>query len=62
LKECNEHLWVKDEKPFTGIGIGTHTCVCLEVNTFTGTLDYFINGMNIKDHVINVPKDVYFGV
>jgi hypothetical protein len=49
-------------KPCTGIGIGTDSRVCLEVNTHTGTLDYFINGKHIKDRVVNVPKDVYFGV
>jgi hypothetical protein len=47
---------------FTGIGIPTHTRVCLEVNTHTGTLDYFINGKHIKDCVMNVSKDVYFGL
>jgi hypothetical protein len=52
----------KDEKPYTGIGIPTHTCVCLEVNTHTGVLDYFVNDKHIKDSVVNVPKDVYFGV
>jgi hypothetical protein len=31
-------------------------------NTHTGTLDYFINDKYIKDPVVNVPKDVYFGV
>jgi hypothetical protein len=49
-------------KPYTGIGIGTDSRVCLEVNTHTGTLDFFINGKHIKDRVVNVPKDVYFGV
>jgi hypothetical protein len=49
-------------KSLTGIGIVTNTRVCLEVNTHTGTLDYFINDMHIKDRVVNVPKDVYFGV
>jgi hypothetical protein len=34
----------------------------LEVNTHMGTLDYFINDKHIKDRVVNVPKDVYFGV
>jgi hypothetical protein len=48
--------------PNTGIGIPTHTRVCLGVNTHTGTLDYFINDKHIKDRVVNVPKDVYFGV
>jgi hypothetical protein len=52
----------KDYKPWTGIGILTHSCVCLEMNTHTGTLDYFINDRHIKDRVMNVPKDVYFGV
>jgi hypothetical protein len=52
----------KNDKPSTGIGIPTHTRVCLEVNTHTGTLDYFINDKHIKDRVVNVPKDVYFGV
>jgi hypothetical protein len=45
-----------------GIGIPTHTRACLEVNTHTGTLDYFINDKHIKGHVVNVPKDAYFGV
>jgi hypothetical protein len=52
----------KDNKPFIGIGIPTHTRVSLEVNTHTRTLDYFINDKHIKDRVVNVPKDVYFGV
>jgi hypothetical protein len=52
----------KKFKPWTGIGIGIDRGVCLEVNTHTGTLDYFINDKHIKDHVENVPKDVYFGV
>jgi hypothetical protein len=25
-------------------------------------LEYFINDKHIKDRVVNVPKDVYFGV
>jgi hypothetical protein len=50
------------DKPLTGIGIPTHTRVCLEVITHTGTLDYFINDKHIKDRVANVSKDVYFGV
>jgi hypothetical protein len=48
----------KDYKPLTGIGIPTHTPVCLEVNTHTRTLDYFINVKHIKNRVVNVPKDV----
>jgi hypothetical protein len=52
----------KNYKPWIGIGIPTNTPVCLEVNTHTGTLDYFINDKHIKDRVVNVPKDVYFGV
>jgi hypothetical protein len=52
----------KDFKPWTGTGIPTHSRVCLEVNTHTGTLDYFINDKHIKHRVVNVPKDVYFGV
>jgi hypothetical protein len=52
----------KDYKSFTGIVIRTKSHVCLEVNTHTGTLDYFINDKHIKDRVVNVPKDVYFGV
>jgi hypothetical protein len=51
-----------DCKPSTVISIPTHTRVCLEVNTHTGTLDYFISDEHIKDRVVNVPKDVYFGV
>jgi hypothetical protein len=49
-------------KSSTGIGISTHTRVCLEVNTHMGILDYFINDKHIKDRVMNIPKDVYFGV
>jgi hypothetical protein len=49
-------------KPFTDIGIPTCTRVYLEVNTHMGTLDYFINDKHVKDCVVNVPKDVYFGV
>jgi hypothetical protein len=52
----------EDFKPYTEIGIPTHTRVCLEVNTHTETLDYFINDKHIKDRVVNVLKDVYFGV
>jgi hypothetical protein len=52
----------KDDEPWTDFGIPTHTCVCLEVNTHMGTLDYFVNDKHIKDCVVNVPKDVYFGV
>jgi hypothetical protein len=52
----------KESKPFTDIGIPTHTRVWLEVNTHTGTLDYFINDEHAKGRVMNVPKDVYFGV
>jgi hypothetical protein len=52
----------KVDKPFTNIGIPTHSRVCLEVNTHTGILDYFINDKRIKDRVVNIPKDVYFGV
>jgi hypothetical protein len=51
-----------DNEPFTGTAIPTHSRVCLEVNTHTGTLDYFINDKHIKYRVVNVPKDVYFGV
>jgi hypothetical protein len=52
----------EDSKPWTGTGIPTHTRVGLEANTHTRTLDYFVNDNHIKDHVVNVPKDVYFGV
>jgi hypothetical protein len=52
----------KASKTWTGIGISTHSRVCLEVNAHTGTLEYFINDKHIKDRVVNVPKDVYFGV
>jgi predicted membrane protein len=59
----NSQIYVgKDYKSWTDIGIPTHTRVCLEVNTYTGTLNYFINDKHIKDRVVNVPKDVYFGV
>jgi hypothetical protein len=52
----------EDDKPYTDIGIPTHTRDSLEMNTHTGTLDYFINDKDIKDRVVKVPKDVYFGV
>jgi hypothetical protein len=52
----------KDFKSSTGIGIGTNSCVCLEMNTHTGTLNYYINDKHIKVRVVSVPKDVYFGV
>jgi hypothetical protein len=52
----------KNNKPPTGIGIGTHSGVFLEMNTHMGTLDYFVNNNHIKDRVVNVLKDVYFGV
>jgi hypothetical protein len=52
----------KSDKPDIGTGIPTHTHVCLEVNTRTKTLDYFMNDKHIKDRVVNIPKDVYFGV
>jgi hypothetical protein len=59
----NSCIWVgKDNKPSVGFGIPTHTRVCLEVNTNTGKLDYFFNDKHVKDCVVNVPKDVYFGV
>jgi hypothetical protein len=45
-----------------GIGIPTHIGVCLEMNTHMETLDYFMNDKHIKNRVMNVPKDVYFGV
>jgi hypothetical protein len=50
------------DKRYIGIGISTESRVCLEVNTHTGTLDYFINDKHIKHRVVNVPNDVYFGV
>jgi hypothetical protein len=52
----------EDYKPSTNINIPTHTRVCLEVNTRTETLDFFMNDEHIKDRVVNVPKDMYFGV
>jgi hypothetical protein len=59
----NSEIWVgRDNKPWTAIVIPTHSRVCLEVNTHTETLDYFINDKHIKDRVVNVPKNVYFGV
>jgi hypothetical protein len=63
-----EYVWQLNKensiygKPLIGIGIPTQTCVCLEVNTHTETLDYFMNDKHIKDCVVNIPKDVYFGV
>jgi hypothetical protein len=32
--------------------------IFIDINTHTGTLDYFINDKHIKDRVVNVPKDV----
>jgi hypothetical protein len=59
----NSYIWVgKHFKRSTGIKIPTNTHVCLEVNTHTEILDYFINNRHVKDRVENVPKDVYFGV
>jgi hypothetical protein len=59
----NSGIYVgKNSISHTGIGIPTHTCVCLEVNTHTQVLDYFINEKHVEDRVVNVPKDVYFGV
>jgi hypothetical protein len=52
----------KNGKSNTGIAIPTHSRVCLEVNTHTTTMDYFINDKHIKNSVVNVAKDVYFGV
>jgi hypothetical protein len=52
----------QDPKHFTNICIRTNSRVCLEVNTHTRTLDYFINNKHVKDRVMNVPKNVYFGV
>jgi hypothetical protein len=52
----------KYNKFYINIGIPTRTRVCLEVNTHTQTLDYFINDKHIKDRVVNIPKDVYFKV
>jgi hypothetical protein len=49
-------------KSSIGIGFPTRTRVCLEVNTHTKTLDYFMNDKHIKVRVVNIPKDVYFGV
>jgi hypothetical protein len=62
-RNSNSRICVgRSDKPWTDIGIPTHSRVCLEVNTHTGTLDYFINGKHVKDRIVNVPKDVYFGV
>jgi hypothetical protein len=52
----------RDNKSWIGIGIHTNSRVCSEINTHTGTLDYFINDKHIKVHVVSVSKDVYFGV
>jgi hypothetical protein len=52
----------EEYKSYTGIGIPTDSRVCLEVNTHTKTLNYFINDKHINHRVVNVPKDVYFGV
>jgi hypothetical protein len=61
--DYKSQIYVGKERKFSiDIYIPTHTHVCLEVNTHTKTLDYFINEKHIKDRVVNVPKDVYFGV
>jgi hypothetical protein len=53
----------KDYKHRSGaVTPNTDGLVCLEVNTHMGTLDYFVNDKHIEDRVVNVPKDVYFGV
>jgi hypothetical protein len=46
----------KHPKTYTEVSIPTHTRVCLEVNTHTGTLDYFINDKHIQDRVVNAPR------
>jgi hypothetical protein len=57
IDKCNSFIMVgKYHKLYTGISIITHNPVCLEVNTHTGTLDYFMNDKHIKDGVVNVPK------
>jgi hypothetical protein len=58
----NLGIFVGKNPKSPGIGIPNHTRVCLEVNTHTGKLDYFINDKHFKDPFVNVPKDVYFGV
>jgi hypothetical protein len=56
-------IWVgEDFESYTGFAIPTHSRICLEVNTHTGTLDYLINDKHIKYRIVNVPKDVFFGV
>jgi hypothetical protein len=61
--DSNSGIYVgRNGKTHTGIGIPTYSRVCLEVNTHMESLDYFINDKHIKDCVVNVPKDVYFGV
>jgi hypothetical protein len=52
----------KNDKLSTSIGIPTHSRVCLEANTHTGTINYFISDKHIKDRVVSVPKDVYIGI
>jgi hypothetical protein len=49
----------KNNNPPTSITININSSVCLEVNT---TRLYFINDKHIKKRVVNVPKNVDFGV
>jgi hypothetical protein len=62
LRSVGPRQWCSCPDLCTDIGIPTRSRVCLEVNTHTGTLDYFINNKHIENRVVNVPKDVYFGV
>jgi hypothetical protein len=52
----------KKFKPHTNIGIPKNARVSLEVNTVDQTLDFFIDDKHFEQRVVNVPKDVYFGV
>jgi hypothetical protein len=52
----------KNGKSWIDIGILIYIRVCLEVNMDTKTLEYFMNDEHIKNRVVNITKDVYFGV
>jgi hypothetical protein len=59
----------KSNKPWTGIGIGTNSCVCLEVNTHTGILDscefkgiIVFKDFEVENGVLGLEQDVYLNI
>jgi hypothetical protein len=55
-------MWVKTIYLILALALTLTAVFFLEVNTHMGTLDYFMNDKHFKDRVVNIPKDVYFGV